>query len=314
MNSRLLRVGAATAASVFSGTTHDAFVQTSKSCYEIGEPIDVWYTNNDPLLDDWLGLYPTEQTVDTADLPELPSDRWIWQCGHSFVRGCSEASARAQATLTPTGQTPEGSYRVMVIRNGFVWEGIGGSDPFDIMATCPEPDTLAPVNPDPVSPAPVTNAPTPVPTVESTPGPTPGPTVAATEAPTPAPTVVPTEAPTPEPTPEPTPAPTPEPTPAPTAAPTPAPTEAPTSAAPVAPTMSPTRAVTNVRTSKDLYTLGETVDVQFFNQAPQAGDWIGIYPSNANEANLGTGLFWLWHCGRQGNDPCNFQVSAMDMS
>ena len=68
--------------------------------------------------------------------------------------------------------------------------------------------------------------------------------------------------------------------------------------------------MTNIRTDKAVYSRGETITVHFFNASPRSDDWIGVYPSQADENNLGAGFLWLWHCNRQGTTPCNFVVSV----
>lgn len=99
---------------------------------------------------------------------------------------------------------------------------------------------------------------TPEPTVE----PTAAPTATPTAEPTPEPTAVPTPEPTAVPTPEPTPVPTPEPTPVPTPEPTPVPTPEPTPVPTPVPTPEPTPEPTPVTDWRDLYPIGEWIDME----------------------------------------------------
>ena len=56
----------------------------------------------------------------------------------------------------------------------------------------------------------------------------------------------------------------------------------------------------SITTDKRTYSAGETVVVRFRVSNPRNDDWIGIYPSTANQNNLRDGELWLRTCNRQG--------------
>jgi len=87
---------------------------------------------------------------------------------------------------------------------------------------------------------------------------------------------------------------------------TPAPSDSPTSSDTEETTLASTTlpgstssCIASIATDKFCYENGDNIIVTFENCDSTQFDWIGIYPVNSDESNLGEPLAWIWACGDQ---------------
>jgi hypothetical protein len=91
-------------------------LETSKSCFEMGENIEVEFGNCDPLSDDWVGFYDSSADPDNLDDPLL----WLWSCGDQSCRQATRANdLDFDASSEGLADWPlqEGIYKVYLLRN-----------------------------------------------------------------------------------------------------------------------------------------------------------------------------------------------------
>ncbi|CAJ1946295.1 unnamed protein product [Cylindrotheca closterium] len=94
----------------------DDFLVARRSCYDVGETIEVEFANCDARRDDFFGLYPTNADPQSLDFPTL----WLWSCGDQICRQLT-SSARvgfdSGSEGIATWPLSEGNYKIFLIRN-----------------------------------------------------------------------------------------------------------------------------------------------------------------------------------------------------
>lgn len=115
-------------------------IQATKSCYKVGEPIEISFSNCNPRFGDWIGLYDAENPVSLLLNPLL----WHRSCGS---QSCSASPIRGSFTLGDSaigdGYWPlsRGNYKVYLIRNGstYPYQPVVGSEQIRVaQSLCPD--------------------------------------------------------------------------------------------------------------------------------------------------------------------------------
>ena len=111
-------------------------VNVFSTCFAVGDDIIASFSNCNPEVDDWVGLFPS--TENFSDLPN-PSI-WSWACGS---RNCREAvtsnTIALNADLAGNSDWPpaEGTYRVVIARNSAQpYAAFAVSGEFTIASSC----------------------------------------------------------------------------------------------------------------------------------------------------------------------------------
>eukprot|EP00980_Cylindrotheca_fusiformis_P007287 scaffold1525_cov142-Cylindrotheca_fusiformis.AAC.87 len=91
--------------------------EISKSCFEVGETIEVDFGDCDePRSDDWVALYHASADSDNLQFPLL----WLWTCGNQTCRKATRAGALhfdASANGLISWPLQEGTYQIHMLRN-----------------------------------------------------------------------------------------------------------------------------------------------------------------------------------------------------
>lgn len=91
-------------------------LEISKSCFEVGETIEVDFGNCDPFSDDWVGLYDARADSRNLAFPLF----WLWSCGDQICRQASFAGNldfNESAEGLANWPLQEGIYQVHLLRN-----------------------------------------------------------------------------------------------------------------------------------------------------------------------------------------------------
>ena len=154
--------------SFFVASAAADIVSVDKTCYNLGQIVQINFENEAPLQDDWFGIYSAD-----ADINALPSpSNWIWTCGS---RDCTLSAGVRKGGVFYSDVLPTGSWKVVLARNEAdeaPYVGLASSQVFEVSQNCAVPvaqPTASPVMAQPTS-SPVMQA-NPAPTVKATPSP-----------------------------------------------------------------------------------------------------------------------------------------------
>jgi hypothetical protein len=92
------------------GTTCEDSINTSKSCYLVGQHIVVDFENCAPVEDDWLAVYESNADATNLGDPIL----WMWTCGDVFCQGQQVYSDLLEFAFSVP--LHPGSYRAHLLR------------------------------------------------------------------------------------------------------------------------------------------------------------------------------------------------------
>jgi len=246
-------------------------VKTDKLVYEIGEPLSVTFTIEEPRTGDWIGIFPNGR-----DLSDLGSALyWIWVCNRVGLNPCGP-EATGTVSFNDSKQVgwgnrdfwdpEEGEYLAITIRNGNdrPWEVIDVSPVFRYVLTRDglELPTDEQSQTPSISPS---FFPSTMPTMLSSDNPSQLPSQSPSLFPSVLPTATPSEF---------------------------------------------TVQRSSARSNKGNYEVGEAITITFQIKSPQMGDWLGIFPAFLDIRNLPDPLYWIWVCDRVGERSCGPQPTG----
>lgn len=116
----------------------DEYLVAGRSCYDVGETINILFGSCDVRADDFFGVYPATADPQSLGYPEL----WLWTCGDQFCRqltpsGRLQFDSRSKGRVTwPLG---EGRYKVYLIRgnnSGVPYESFKETQEIEISNNC----------------------------------------------------------------------------------------------------------------------------------------------------------------------------------
>lgn len=107
----------------------EAEISTDEDCYENGDDVTVFFDNCNPLIDDWIGVYPDGTDLSVLDEPIA----WVWTAGNQFMQ-----IPVSSGNITFSEARGTGIFRVVIARNrpGPPYRAYGVSNTFRLTESC----------------------------------------------------------------------------------------------------------------------------------------------------------------------------------
>ena len=127
---------------VFFAAAVRAFEVTAPSCIESGSDVEISFTNTNPKVGDWIGLYQVAGNELANGVVAEPLTRnWIWTCGS---QDCSGSPAVGSVKMLAPTVTGDDNWFAVLVRNGdgAPYRAKAVSKVIDVKSSCSEPTSI----------------------------------------------------------------------------------------------------------------------------------------------------------------------------